>query len=219
MDSIFSVISIIKSDVLVQEKYSLNTLNSEKLRVRIKLVDNSGWRTICYISAALCLYCCVCVSRCVYVCVVVVRREAKASGEEFPELWNALFLKVWSTVTPKGTGRCLGCSQQELESQTRDLLGTTMLLLLCLRIGLNSFHTLCVSCPNLCRCQVLGRLIALSVPPVLLRCLVRFCLTAQLALQGYSLTVANSDRCDNNHLIGSAPHQYREGLLIKLNAK
>ncbi|XP_023618067.1 cell division cycle 5-like protein isoform X2 [Myotis lucifugus] len=41
----------------------------------------------------------------------------------------------------------------------------------------------------------------------------------ELALQEYNLTVANSDRCDNNHLLGPASHQYREGLLIKLNVK
>lgn len=61
MDLIFSVIFIIKSDVFTQKKYFKVFFKKYKFRVGIKLVGTSGWRTICCISAGLCLYSCVCV--------------------------------------------------------------------------------------------------------------------------------------------------------------
>lgn len=85
---------------------------------------------------------------------------------------------VCSAMTLKSMGRFLGCFQPEVQSCTRDLFGTTMLLLLCLNIELNLFLAVCVSFPSLCRGKVLLVLLCLVHHCFLERFFLRFCLVA-----------------------------------------
>lgn len=120
-------------------------------------------------------------------------------------------------LTLKGTGRVLACSIKK--SWTRDLLGTVVLLLVCLNVELNFFHAVYVfhflahadvRCSWYC---FVGTLLFLE------RFLVRFFafLFSLLCRDAvwWMLTLVDAS---NNHMLGPASRQCGEGSPIRFNA-